>query len=974
MRILTPLSLRPGWAGLLLALAVVVAPSAVSQSPIPPAARADAAAATVPGVLDLAGEWRWATGEGEGRSAGRFDDADWRRIDLPGGGSELGSHDGPVWLRRSVGIPGGVERMAPNGLGLLVGEGWTGRIEFYAGGRRVAWPQDGGRLRPTPQRIPLPADAVDPEGQLTLALVFESGPEPPPGIVRGGPFGETVLVGDWNALGDRLEGLRLERGRRAFPFGLLAAVIAVAGLYHLQLFTFRRHQVHHFWFSCLVLTGVATTVVRGDSGALIGDLGTYERLLAALSHLATALTFQMVRVLGPESAPAGRWQRFAQGSHAVLAGVALLSPWTAWLAPTRALRWGWILVVLLSLLRPLVRELSSGARTRRWIVAGALLFVGIFVFEAMLRVVGGPGWAWPLSAGFALLGITLAVAASDQFSRVQRDLDELRLRLEQRVEDGTEELAQANRKLRSEIAERQLVEEAMRMLERAVEQSADGMVVTDLSGSTHFLNEAWARMHGHDVYDVLGYEISLFHTQEQMTKEVYPLMVQVRDQGSFQGEVGHRRKDGSEFPAFMSVTRLQDENGAPVGMVAIARDTTGRREEASRQLKLERRAQQAEKLESLAALASGIAHDYNNLLTGLLGNTGLLLRELDETDDSGNRLRQIEGAAERAARLSDQLLSYAGEERIQVEPHDLSQLIVDHQALLRQLLPEGVSLELQIKEGLPLVGLDGRQIRRILHALVSNAVEALGADHGVITLRTSQVDADQTYLEGSFPTLEAQAGSYVFFEVSDSGVGIDEQTRLRIFDPFFSTKDAGRGLGLAAVLGIVRAHGGAIKVYSQIDRGTTFEVLFPVPQALPTVQPMAREVEGWRGSGTILVVDDEELVREVAQDILEGQGFEVVSANDGEEAVTLFGQRREDIRAVLLDLTMPNMDGEEAFRSIRAIDPQATVILMSGYSQRQARERLEDAGLAGFLHKPFRPTDLLRLLQGLLNPDATSDA
>lgn len=920
------------------------------------------------GVLDEQGVWRLATGEGVGYSAGRYDDSSWAEVRLPASWSELGlDGEETVWLRRTIELESPRwERSTPNGLAILIGPGYWGSYELFVEGRRIGSHRADERI-PTPERrlFPIDRELLADESRLAVAIAFEPAGWLLDRRTREQPLLGSIVLGDRQILESRLELGRLRDRRSRLALALLAAVIAVAGLYHLQLFAFRRRQTQHLVASALVSSGVVVTLLEVFGDELLATVGLRLRLEAAVIHCTVALTVWALSLLMLR--PLGRWGKLRLGTHGALALVSVAIPSAYWLVLGREIRWAWILVSLLGELPMLVRELRAGGRERRLIATGVLIYLSSFSLVGVSQLVGGRDLLFFLPLGFAVLGGTLAVVASNRFSRVQQELEELRLRLEQRVEDGTEELAQANRRLRSEIAERQLVEEAMRMLERSVEQSIDGMAVTDLAGSAHFLNESWARMHGHDVYDILGYDISLFHTTEQMQKQVYPLMNQVRTQGSFEGEVGHRRKNGEELPTWMTVTLLQDEAGEPVGMVIIARDTSGRRQEAEEQLRLERKAQQAEKLESLAVLASRMAHDYNNLLTGLLGNTSLLLRDLEPTSEEAQRVLQIEMAAERAAELSDQLLSYAGEEQITPEPCYLGELVEASRDSLGALVPSTVELQYQLREGLPTVSIDRRHIRRVLEVLVRNAVESLAGGRGVVTVRTSRVDADRTYMEGAFPALEASAGQYVFFEVSDSGSGIDEQTCKRIFDPFFSTKAEGRGLGLSSALGIVRAHGGAIKVYSRIDRGTTFEVLFPVSGAEPVERREVGEIQDWQAVGKVLVVDDEELVREVARDILEAHGFEVATASDGQEAVDYYRDHARTIRIVLLDLTMPRKDGEQAFREIRQIDGEAQVVLMSGYSKKQARQQLEGEGLAGFLHKPFRPAELVAQLRELLD-------
>lgn len=929
---------------------------------------------STPGVVDLAGQWYAAEGDSMAWSGGRFDDSSWQRVELPASWSRLQAEGGldtqetKLWFRRTLQLPGDWRRsFAPNGLALSIGAGYYGAYDVYAGGAEIGSHRSEGSIpAPRIQLFRIPDHVVDDDGRLVLALAYE------PKVWSlnfdfsdtRGPVGESILMGDLETLRQIHRLGHLEAQHARLPFLALAAFIGVSGLYHFQLFIARRRLAAHLWFAALAIIGTGYILLIAFGFDWFESLWVRRRGIGVLTHLSVAAALGFVGAL--LGRPLLFWERLYQRSHLAIAAGILLVPAGTWIDGSQMARSLYSLPVLAWFTLLILRHGFERRREERFVSFMTALFVGSMALEALAGIIPLKG-AFPWAAyTLAALGAALAVAVSNRLSEAQGELQRLRGDLELRVEEGTEELAQANRRLRSEVAERQLVEEAMRMLERAVEQSADGIAVMDLSGSTHFINAAWAEMHGHDVYDVLGYEISLFHTPDQMQNLVYPLMAQVRNQGSFAGEVGHRRKDGSTFPTWMSVTLLQETKG-PVGMVAIARDISDRRQAAEEQLRLEKKAQQAEKLESLAILASGIAHDYNNLLTGLLGNTGLLLRELPDGSLERVRVGQIEDAAERAAQLSDQLLAYAGEDQIAPVTTLMNDLIADVRPNLERLVPQGTLLQFQLKEGLPPVEIDRRQIGRILQQLVANAIESIeGVGEGVVTVRTSMVDADHSYFEGAFFDQGKREGRYVFVEVSDSGSGIDDATKARMFDPFFSTKGTGRGLGLASTLGLVRAHGGAIKVYTQKGRGTTFEVLFPVSSGEPEAAVDSVEIEGWRGRGVVLVVDDEELVREVTQDILEGHGFDVLSAADGREALEIFEQRSAEIDAVILDLTMPNVDGEEAFRRMRARDPAVKILLMSGYSQKRARKRLEGEGLAGFLHKPFRPDELVHLLRTIL--------
>ena len=294
-------------------------------------------------------------------------------------------------------------------------------------------------------------------------------------------------------------------------------------------------------------------------------------------------------------------------------------------------------------------------------------------------------------------------------------------------------------------------------------------------------------------------------------------------------------------------------------------------------------------------------------------------------------------------------------------------MIAEGRPLLEAMLPAGARLEVHLRKDLPPTRLDPDQIRQAIGNLLANAADSLGAEGGTVMLRTSMVNAKRSYFEGAVLDEGQPAGRYVFVEVSDTGCGMDDETRLRMFDPFFTTKGSGRGLGLAAVLGIVRAHQGVIKVYSQEGRGTTIEVLLPALEAQqPASEDSGSGVQAWKASGLALVVDDETLVRDIASRVLQRQGFEVLAAESGEQALRLFASRRAEIKLVLLDLTMPGMDGEEVARKLLEMEPGACILLMSGYSEQSAMQGLAGAQVRGFLHKPFRPNELIRKVRSVI--------
>jgi PAS domain S-box-containing protein len=370
---------------------------------------------------------------------------------------------------------------------------------------------------------------------------------------------------------------------------------------------------------------------------------------------------------------------------------------------------------------------------------------------------------------------------------------------------------------------------------------------------------------------------------------------------------------------------------------------------------IERKLLETQKLESLGVLAGGIAHDFNNLLTGILGNASLARMDLSDTSPLMPVIEQIESATHRAADLCKQMLAYSGKGRFVVQHLNLNQLVEDTTHLLNISINKNCVLHFNLAQTLPAIAVDATQIRQIIMNLVINASEAVGTRSGVIAISTGVARVDQDYIATLLHPGGITPGDYVFLEVSDNGGGMNPSTLAKIFDPFFTTKFTGRGLGLAAVLGIIRGHKGALKVYSELGRGTTFKILLPCSDAMAermlSTPPMAEPV--WRGQGTVLVVDDEETVRTVTARILETLGFTVVLASDGREALEIYRREPSRFTIVLLDLTMPHMDGEETFRQLRHLNPGVRVVLMSGFNQQEAVSRFTGKGLAGFVQKPF---------------------
>jgi signal transduction histidine kinase/ActR/RegA family two-component response regulator len=405
------------------------------------------------------------------------------------------------------------------------------------------------------------------------------------------------------------------------------------------------------------------------------------------------------------------------------------------------------------------------------------------------------------------------------------------------------------------------------------------------------------------------------------------------------------------------LTPLRSADGAVAGVIGVASDISDRREAEETRLALERRLLEAQKAESLALLAGGVAHDFNNLLACVLGGASLVAAELPSESAARHPLQQIEKAARRGSDLTRQMLAYAGRGTVALERVDVNAVVEEMRDILRVSLGARVTVQCEPSPGLPLVEADPVQTRQVVMNLLINASESIGGLDGTITVRTGRVTLDWAALRDTHHAPDAAPGPHVYIEVTDTGCGMDGATLARIFDPFFSTKFAGRGLGLAAVLGIVRGHRGALEVRSAPGRGTTFRVMLPCGDAPVEGTARPSPSAGARGGRTILLVDDEEDVRAVTAHMLERLGWSVIMARDGREGVEVYRRNAPAIDAVILDVTLPRLSGDRAFLEIRGIRPDARVILMSGYDDERTRP-LTDAGLAGFLRKPFSVGDL----------------
>lgn len=559
------------------------------------------------------------------------------------------------------------------------------------------------------------------------------------------------------------------------------------------------------------------------------------------------------------------------------------------------------------------------------------------------------------------------------------ELRRLNATLEERVRARTAELTAANEQLRREAAQREEAEAEVNRLNTELRTRLAELqslfkllpvgvgIATDASCRQIRFNRAYAEMHGlpageHGSFSAPPVEVAKhFRTLRdgrELRPEELPMPRAIATNtpvSDFEKTI--MRNDGKVVEVLAHAVPIRDETGQPCGCVATFQDITTRKQAERQRLDVERRLQQGQKLESIGVLAGGVAHDFNNLLTGILGNTSLARLELaNGSHDVDRFLAEVESSSQRAAELCRQLLAYAGRGRLVVKPLDLNLCVEQALALVRLSISRKVTLDLQSGETLPPFRGDPTQIHQILMNLGLNASEAIGDKAGTITIRTERVTLaamDLLTLQGGS---EIKPGNCVCLTVADNGCGIPPESMGQIFEPFFTTKFIGRGLGLAAVLGMVHGHGGGIRVTSQVGSGTTFELFLPV--LAPLHPPSSTPLPGTT-RGTVLVVDDEDTVRKVAAAALEGAGFTVVTASDGTEALAHLQREATRFDAVLLDLTMPKLDGEDTLVALRLLSPDLPVILTSGYHEKPGIQRLVARGLADFLPKPFTGSALV---------------
>jgi two-component system, cell cycle sensor histidine kinase and response regulator CckA len=520
--------------------------------------------------------------------------------------------------------------------------------------------------------------------------------------------------------------------------------------------------------------------------------------------------------------------------------------------------------------------------------------------------------------------------------------------------DGADAVMGASHVAR-DVTEQRRLQAAHAELAAIVHSSNDAIISKNLNGLVLTWNRGAQQVYGYRGDEVIGRNIGFLLPPERQNEEQEILAKLRVGERVEHFETTRVRKDGRLIHVSLTISPIVDVRGIVIGASHVARDTTERRA-------LEEQMRQTQRLESIGILAGGIAHDFNNLLTGILGNASLVGETLPPNHPARENLDDVITAAERAADLTMQLLAYSGRGQFVVGPVNVSELVAEISGLVKASIPKSVAVRLEAARESATVNADRGQIQQLVMNIIINGAEAVPPGRsGNVVVRTGVQHLDEQYIRAAFPAEEIRPGDYVYIEVRDDGCGMDEETIARIFDPFFTTKFAGRGLGLAAALGIVKGHQGAMRVTSIPGQGSTFEVYLPFDGS-----GSGSAQEHAAPGLTVLVIDDEEIVRKVAKSCLENSGYRVITAVNGKEGVEIFAEMPSSIDLVVLDLTMPVMDGREALAQLRALRPDVPVILSSGYSEADAINRFGQDSAAIFMQKPYRSHKLRQIVDGIL--------
>ncbi len=480
-------------------------------------------------------------------------------------------------------------------------------------------------------------------------------------------------------------------------------------------------------------------------------------------------------------------------------------------------------------------------------------------------------------------------------------------------------------------------------------------------------NDRMCQILGYTKEEIIGISTRKYYeTEEEFDRVGDVLYKDLKGDNTSWVETRWKAKNG-EFIDIRINAAMRNPDNLEDGIIGGVIDIREQKQFEKEREQMRERMYQVQKIQSLETLAGGVAHDFNNLLMAMIGSAELAIYDLPEISPAREYLNSIITAGKRGAELAQQMLSYAGKKKLSTNRINLNAIIEEMAQIIKSSISKKVVLKLDLAEQIPLVEGDATQLSQIIMNLVINANEAIGNKSGIIIIRTSASICDRKYLDTLFLPGELKEGLFVLIEVVDTGCGMDEETKRHIFEPFYTTKFIGRGLGLASVLGAVKSHKGGIKVYSEKGKGTTFKIFLPAIEWMEEKDTsFTEEKKEIKYTGKVLLAEDEDTVRAITQRMLEHLGFEVLSVMDGREAVQLFEKHKDEIKCIILDLTMPHIDGFEACMKIKKIREDIPIILTSGYPQEQIERKVKMGLFTGYIQKPYRFENLKEIISKVL--------